>query len=216
LQVEFTGNTAERVLRLSPTAGSGRYQWVCVPPPQQGWDLSRREAVQAEIANRGPVPVTVMLWVVGGRSWGAVPDGATLEPGQSRTHTCNLRRTFGDLTPVLDPNRIAALWKGMHMCQHWDGDGGGAGRATALERARRFRGRSVFYTDNDRPALRSFLAEANMQAFVAQSNLHAHDCAMFLDDRPSTRQLREWFRELTADATDGKALQEKGKGKSAE
>ena len=32
----------------------------------------------------------------------------------------------------------------------------------------------------------------------AKSGLGAHACAMFLDDRPPTQQLRAWFRELVA------------------
>jgi hypothetical protein len=32
----------------------------------------------------------------------------------------------------------------------------------------------------------------------ADSGLRAHATAMFLDDRPSTEQLRRWFRELVA------------------
>ena len=97
----------------------------------------------------------------------------------------------------LRDDRIATLWKGFHMCQHYDGDGWN--RATmegALERALRFRGRAVFHTDNDERAVQPVIAAMQTQATYARSGLGAHATAMFLDDRPSTRQLRQWFADL--------------------
>ena len=94
-------------------------------------------------------------------------------------------------------DRIAALWKGFHACQHYDGDGwNGATEAGALERARRFRGRAVFQTDNSRAKFQTVMDAMRVPVTWADSGLRAHATAMFLDDRPSTEQLRRWFREL--------------------
>ncbi|MEY5025588.1 MAG: hypothetical protein RLZZ244_1116 [Verrucomicrobiota bacterium] len=91
---------------------------------------------------------------------------------------------------------LASLWKGIHACQHFDGDGwGGAEIQGALERARRFAGKAVFYTDNADARLKQLVTEAGLQATHQNSHLGAHACAMFLDDRPSTQTLRAWFQE---------------------
>jgi hypothetical protein len=97
----------------------------------------------------------------------------------------------------LRSERIASLWKGFHACQHYDGDGWrGATMAGALERARRFRGRSVFHTDNSESFFRGVMEVMGVPVRYVQSGLGAHATAMFLDDRPSTQALREWFRDL--------------------
>ncbi len=94
-------------------------------------------------------------------------------------------------------DRIAALWKGFHACQHYDGDGwNGATEAGALERAQRFRGRAVFQTDNPRAKFQTVMDAMRVPVTWADSGLRAHATAMFLDERPSTEQLRRWFREL--------------------
>ena len=99
----------------------------------------------------------------------------------------------------LRDDRIAGLWKGFHACQHYDGDGwNGATQAGALERARRFRGRAVFQTDNPRGKFQPVMDAMGVPVTWAESGLGAHATAMFLDDRPSTEQLRRWFRELVA------------------
>jgi hypothetical protein len=99
----------------------------------------------------------------------------------------------------LRDDRIAALWKGFHACQHYDGDGwNGATEAGALERARRFRGRAVFQTDNSRAKFQAVMDAMRVPVTWANSGLGAHATAMFLDDRPSTQELRRWFRELVA------------------
>lgn len=97
-------------------------------------------------------------------------------------------------------DRIAALWKGFHACQHYDGDGwNGASLAGALERGARFRGRSVFQTDNPREKFQPVMDVMNTQVIWADSGLGFHSTAMFLDDRPSTQQLRTWFFNLISD-----------------
>jgi outer membrane protein assembly factor BamB len=94
-------------------------------------------------------------------------------------------------------DRIAALWKGFHACQHYDGDGwNGANLDGALQRARRFRGKSVFQTDNSQEKFQPIMDAMNTQSIFAQSELGAHACAMFLDERPSTQRLRRWYWDL--------------------
>jgi hypothetical protein len=98
-------------------------------------------------------------------------------------------------------DRIAPLWKGFHLCQHYDGDGwNGATLEGALERARRFQGQAVFHTDNRENALRPLTDVMNAFTTFVQSGLGAHATAMFLDDRDSTRKLRRWFEQLVAAA----------------
>lgn len=94
-------------------------------------------------------------------------------------------------------DRIAALWKGFHACQHYDGDGwNGATLPDALERAARFRGKAVFQTDNPREKFQPVMDAMKTNVTWAESGLGFHSSAMFLDERPSTRQLREWFWRL--------------------
>jgi hypothetical protein len=94
-------------------------------------------------------------------------------------------------------DRIAQLWKGFHLCQHYDGDGwNGATLEDAVERARRFQGRAVFHTDNPKNAVRPVTDIMNVPTTFVRSGLGAHAIAMFLDDREPTKQLRRWFAEL--------------------
>ena len=98
----------------------------------------------------------------------------------------------------LGNDRIAALWRGFHVCQHFDGDGwGGADMAGAVGRARRFRGRSVFHTDNPEERVRPVTEALGVPSIFVASGLGGHATAMFLDDRPSTQSLRRWYGELT-------------------
>lgn len=96
-------------------------------------------------------------------------------------------------------DRIAALWKGFHACQHYDGDGWrGATLEGALERAARFRGKAVFQTDNSRHKFQPVMDAMHTEVIWASSGLGAHATAMFLDDRTSTQQLRQWYWNLVA------------------
>lgn len=390
---ELRGVTADlgpdRVLRLQVDGSAqSRYAWATVPAPNGGWPLARRRTVEAAIANRSSRTVEVALWAVGSGGWDAVMEFSKLAPGQARTFACDLRSTFPDGTPKVDPSRIsriqvmlraaapgdvvevrslqaageapswvrpatrldvpdmtleapapgrrvrfilsgdspssaysvlhlprdwtpgrlypviaeypgnvfydpacystgrpercvigygisrgsgaiwvslpfvdarsasivengwgdadatadyavraldeicrrfggdpsrlfltgfsrgaiacgyiglrndriARLWKAMHTCQHFDGDGWtGASMPGALERAKRFAGRPFFHTDNSAALLRNIMQDAGIPAVYADSGLGAHSSAMFLDDRPSTLQLRRWFQELAAD-----------------
>jgi hypothetical protein len=101
----------------------------------------------------------------------------------------------------LRDDRIAALWKGFHACQHYDGDGwNGATLAGAIERAARFQGKAVFQTDNPQKKFQSVMDVMKTKVTWAESGLGFHSTAMFLDDRPSTQQLREWFRQLVGNS----------------
>ena len=96
-------------------------------------------------------------------------------------------------------DRIASLWKGFHACQHYDGDGWrGATMDGAIERAARFKGKAVFQTDNSQPKFQPVMDAMKTEVMWADSGLGAHATAMFLDNRPSTKQLRQWFRKLVS------------------
>lgn len=103
-------------------------------------------------------------------------------------------------------DEVAALWKGEHSCQHYDGDGwGGADLAGARERARRIGTRPIFHTDNEGHAdLDALLSDVAADVTHARSGLGAHATAMFLDDRPSTLQLRDWYKKLLQENNDEK------------
>jgi hypothetical protein len=91
------------------TAQAERHAWAVLPAPKGGWDLSRRATVNAEIMNTGGNPVGIMLWVVGNQGRDAVVDQATLSPGEARTFSCDLRATYPDKTPKLNPNDVSQL-----------------------------------------------------------------------------------------------------------
>lgn len=95
---------------------------------------------------------------------------------------------------------IAQLWKGIHACQHYDGDGwGGAKMDEAIERLKKFEGISFFQTDNSKEEEpKNMLEKAAIETTFVNSGLKAHACDMFLDNRPSTLQLRNWFKNLTS------------------
>jgi hypothetical protein len=98
-------------------------------------------------------------------------------------------------------DRIAALWKGFSACQHYDGVAWAqSNMAGAVERAPRFIGRAIFQTDNSQTAYQPVVDATNPSVVWtwATSGLGFHSTAMFLDNRPSTLQVRQWFRDLTA------------------
>jgi hypothetical protein len=96
---------------------------------------------------------------------------------------------------------IAALWKGFHAYQHYDGDGwNGATLEGAIERAERFRGKAVFQTDNPREKFQPVMDVMKTNVTWAISGLGFHSTSMFLDNRPSTEQLRAWFWQLVGDS----------------
>jgi len=54
----------------------------------------------------------------------------------------------------------------------------------------------VFQTDNPREKYQAVMDAMQAEVTWTDSGLHWHSTAMFLDDRPSTRQLRDWFWRL--------------------
>lgn len=93
------------ILKLA-TEKAERYAWVVIPPPKGGWKLDRCATIDAEISNTGSEPAGVMFWVVGEHGWSAVVDAASLAPSETRTFSCNLRATYPDGTPKLNPSDI--------------------------------------------------------------------------------------------------------------
>ncbi|WP_166461130.1 hypothetical protein [Flavicella sediminum] len=101
----------------------------------------------------------------------------------------------------LRTKEIASLWKGIHACQHYDGDGwGGAKMEDAIKRLKNFQGKSFFQTDNTKnEEPKKMLKNTNVKTTFVNSGLQAHACDMFLDDRPSTLKLRKWFQDLISE-----------------
>lgn len=64
----------------------------------------------------------------------------------------------------------------------------------------------MFHTDNAAEKVQPFVDALGVPATIVSSGLGAHSCAMFLDDRESTRRLREWFTELTATDAEGRVI----------
>jgi hypothetical protein len=101
LQAEWNNG----VLKLSATQAE-RLAWAVIPAPKNGWNLGQRSTVQAEITNTGAAPAGVMFWLVGDHGWSAVVDVATLAPHETRPFSCNLRATYPDGTPKLNPSDV--------------------------------------------------------------------------------------------------------------
>ena len=80
----------------------------------------------------------------------------------------------------------------------------------AVERAKRFQGEAIFQTDNRlekyRPVVEA--TDPGVRWTWAESGLGFHATAMFLDDRPSTVQLRRWYRDLVGLEQDATGLTE--------
>lgn len=384
LKAEFLHETANKTLHITSTEKI-KYAWCTIPSPENNWNLSKTQFVKAQFTNAGDVPLEVLFWVNANRGWDAVVTKAKLNVGESKTLLCNLRDSFPDGTPKINPNRvnqiqfmlikpqlntklvvsglktvgsisewklpigrlevpimentspqagkriwyqpkslqgsnkytalylpnnwnpnekypvivefpgniyftencystgrpesctigygmskgknaiwismpfvddmsneisesgwgnpdhtadltieiieeiinkyggdkdrliltgfsrgaiacglvglrndkIASYWKGIHACQHYDGDGwGGSKMEDAKERIKHFKG-AYFQTDNSNEEPKNMLMEANITSQFVNSGLNAHSTAMFLDNRPSTIKLRNWYTALT-------------------
>ena len=90
-------------------ASPGRYHWLSLPAPANGWGLVDYQKVTASITNRGGGDAEVFLWAVGSQGWGAVNDFAVLSPNETREFSVNLRKTFPDGTAKLDPSCISEI-----------------------------------------------------------------------------------------------------------
>ncbi len=96
--------------------------------------------------------------------------------------------------------QIASLWSAIHCCQHFDGDGWG--KSTYEDATKRLlNGLNIpqFHTDNDNTELKTMLSTAQINTTYVNSELGAHACDMFLDDRASTVKLRKWFWNIVTD-----------------
>lgn len=104
----FDDSASRRVLQLNVSNPVSWTQgaWVAVPPPREGWGLANVQNVQATMKNTGSEAVEAMLWVVASNGWEAVGDEIDLGAGQTATLSCNLRQTYPDGTPRIDPGQI--------------------------------------------------------------------------------------------------------------
>lgn len=96
-------------------------------------------------------------------------------------------------------DKIAALWKGMVGCQHYDGSNWReSNMEDAVRRAPRFTGKAIFQVDNRREKYQPVVdaTDAAVKWTWIRSGLGYHATAMFLDDRPGMLELRRWFRDL--------------------
>ena len=110
LSAEFRDADGRRTLKLSPVEGHKQYSaWVTIPPPNDGWNLRTKATVEATVKNSGTENVDAILWVASSDGWDAVGSKASLKPGESQKLSCDLRKTFPDGTPKLDPNRIREI-----------------------------------------------------------------------------------------------------------
>ncbi len=94
---------------------------------------------------------------------------------------------------------IAKRWKGFIACQHYDGSAWRQSNIKdAVERAPRFSGKAIFQVDNMQEKYQPVVDATNPKAewTWTKSGLGYHATAMFLDDRPVMKQLRQWFRSL--------------------
>ena len=120
LSARFDDSSDSRLLKLElsklnlalgetskdPRRGIG---WVSIPAPAEGWNLLRSRHLQATVTNQGANPAETTLWGVSSNGWAAVGGAATLEPGESATLTCDLRQTYPDGTPRIDPSKIKEI-----------------------------------------------------------------------------------------------------------
>jgi len=83
--------------------------WVAIPGPSESWNLKQVRNIQANIKNTGTKSAETTLWVVSSHGWAAVGGFAKLEPDQAATLSCDLRETYPDGTPKIDPGRIKEI-----------------------------------------------------------------------------------------------------------
>ena len=97
-------------------------------------------------------------------------------------------------------DEIAKLWKGFVACQHYDGSPWRESKMEdAVLRAPRFRGEAIFQVDNKQEKYQPVVdaTDPSVKWTWVQSKLGYHTTAMFLDERPSTKTLRQWYQDLT-------------------
>lgn len=97
-------------------------------------------------------------------------------------------------------DKIAKAWKGFVACQHYDGSGWGPSTmVSAVERAPRFQGSSIFQIDNSGQKYAPVVEATNpkVEWHWEESHLGYHSPAMFLDERPAMKKLRQWWSAQT-------------------
>ncbi len=120
MSVQFNNSGDKRILKLKvselnlapgETVRDARrgIGWISIPPPAAGWNLSRIQNIQANVKNTGPKSLETTLWVVSSNGWDAVGSSAKLEPNQAVKLNCDLRQTYPDGTPKIDPNQVKEI-----------------------------------------------------------------------------------------------------------
>jgi hypothetical protein len=89
-------------------------------------------------------------------------------------------------------DEIADSWLGFIACQHTDGDGWGKSDVDFDVRIARLRGRSVFLIDNSSYPWALKVPTVGSDLKTDKSGIGAHSAASFLDNRPSTENVRAW------------------------
>lgn len=90
---------------------------------------------------------------------------------------------------------IADTWIGFNACQHTDGGGWNGSEIGASTRVARLKGRPVFLIDNGSYPWATMVPAADSPLQMESSGIGAHSAANYLDDRPSTVKLRQWFAD---------------------
>lgn len=186
-----TGCPEQCAMGYGMTEGKGAI-WVSLP----FIDRAAGEIVENGFgANDGDDTTAYAIDVIEGicRNWGGDRGNLVLSGFSRGAIACGYIGLRND--------RIAAFWKGFSACQHYDGSSWHqSNMADAVVRAKRFSGRAIFQTDNSQKKYQPVAnAAAPSVAWTwVSSGLRFHSTAMFLDDRPSTRQARQWFRDLVA------------------
>jgi len=92
-------------------------------------------------------------------------------------------------------DKIADTWIGFNACQHTDGGGWNGSHIDADIRVARLNGRPVFLIDNGSYPWATMVPAAGSPLQMESSGIGAHSAANYLDDRPSTVKLRQWFAD---------------------
>lgn len=90
-------------------------------------------------------------------------------------------------------DEIAETWLGFNACQHTDGDGWNGSDIDANIRIARLKGRAVFLLDNATYPWATMVPAAGAPLQSELSGIGAHSAANYLDNRPSTENLRTWM-----------------------
>lgn len=65
--------------------------------------------ITTEVKNTGNIPLELMFWVVGSNGWGASGETQTIQPGEDAVLKADLRATYPDNTPKLNPNKLKSI-----------------------------------------------------------------------------------------------------------